>query len=196
MGYANGFNNAQWGYYNSLDPNSAYSQVHYGPRGSSGGGNSDTRTAARMAVPEEGAHQKYMQSVAEQQNNAPRFTNSSNNRVNTGARNSNGGYSQGGYAPSNSETNSSNTNSGRISNNGRNSPVMSTDPGTNSGARTNDRVENQPKRSEIRLEQNNNSQNKSTDTWNNNSNSGGSRSNSDGGSSPRNSGGGGNSRPR
>ena len=197
-GYYNGYNNAMWGYYNSFDPNSTYSQMVYAPRGSNGGGNTRTRTSAGMDVPVEGAHQRYVQSVADQQSNTPRFTNSTERNGNSG-RGSSG--NSGTYAPSNNGTNSGQPSNDRVTNRRSGAPVSTEPAATNPGNPRNDRVENSSRRSE-RIEQNNNSQNRSTDTWNNNSNNsnnsntGGTRSNSGGGSSPRNSGGGGNTRPR
>ena len=70
-GYFNGANNG-WGYYNVMDPNSGYGQVSYGPRGSTGGSNTDRRGSAGAGMEESGRRQ-YIQNAAAQQEKQPRF---------------------------------------------------------------------------------------------------------------------------
>jgi hypothetical protein len=183
QGYYNGWNNSNWGYYNALDPNSNYSKTHYGPRNSNIGENSDRRRedAGRPAI--SGEREKYIQSVAEQQNNQPRFTG--DRRIDNGARvserregerSSNSGRSGGGSAPV--YTQPSRESSGNRRENSR-------------------RVEQQQPRHQESQQPRNSERN--SGTWNPApSNNGGGRGSSGdgGGSSPRGSGGGGNSRPR
>lgn len=77
--YANNFNNGGWGYYNAFDPNSNYATVQYGPRESNGGGNGGRSTSAGMAVPEDlenRSSKQFFQTVIQQQEITPRFTES------------------------------------------------------------------------------------------------------------------------
>jgi len=173
MGYYNGYNNAQWGYYNSYDPNSAYGQVQNSPRGSNGGGNGGTRTTAGMEAGGSGRN-SYIQSVADQQNTMPRFTNSA---ARSDGRNTvNSGYNG---TPSNNGS-SGYQNNGRMTN--QRNQSQSDNNQNNSGYRQSDNNTNNQ-----RYQENNNSQNRGNNGgWN----SGG------GGGGGRSSGGGGNSRPR
>lgn len=73
-GFYNGYRAGQYGgYYNSMDPNSGYKSVHYGRRGQSIGGNSPGRRGAGVSS-SESQRVRYMENVATQQENTPRFT--------------------------------------------------------------------------------------------------------------------------
>jgi hypothetical protein len=145
--------------------------VTYGPRGSNVGGSPRGRDGGAIQAP--GEHQKYAQSVAEQQENYPRF-NSSGQRV---------------MRHSQTESNTSGRPSG---NNGaviNNTPVQENQGRRNSRNRNSDviiqRQDNQPSR---RSEQ---------PVFNPGGDYGGGRnSGGGGGTSPRNSGGGGSPRHR
>lgn len=185
LGFYNGFSAGQ--YYNSLDPNSAYGQVQYGPRTTSGGGNSGTRT--EVGMPQQSSRSAYIQSIANEQNSAPRFTN----YAASSSRNAGGNISNGSGYPdrmTNQQMGGGRSNSGYYQNNGSvNNP--------NTGRPQNDRmINNRENRS---INENNNSGNRNSNfDWNNGNSGGGFRDNGfrNEGGGGRSSGGGGNSRPR
>lgn len=191
-GYYNGFYNGYnsgWGYYNSFDANSGYSQMTYAPRGSNGGSNSAPRgsnTGARGAGDDERG--RFMESMAEKQRNAPRFTETPR-----AARSANSN------APSSYNPNAYNGNNSANPRNTRNQPGSVAQPQQpiNPGAVHNDNNNGQqnnqqeaPARRERRAE---------SSPGGSNNNSSGGRSSGSGGnsSSPRGNGGGSSgSRPR
>ncbi len=225
-GYSNGYNNTGWGYYNGHDPNSAYSKMTYGPRGSNGGGNNTRTTTAGMAVPEEfknSERQAFMQSVVQKQEETPRFTeivHHQNPVVETGNMNN---ANVNGVTTNNSVGNNTNNYNGTSVNpvntdvpapkktgfwsgllNANNSPFTNQQPTTVSG---NNRASgiNSGRTNNVAENPTNNaptnaarSNSNATPTFNTNSGwpSGGNSGGSTGGSSPRGGGGGGNSRPR
>jgi len=184
-GYYNGFYNglnggySGWGYFNSLDVNSGYGHLN-APRGSNGGGNSPRNTSAGMAVENESPRNNFIRSVAKEQENTPRFTETGRNAApfyNTG-RDENTPRNT--YPRSNENTGFQNQQSTNINQNNNN-----TNP------RRNERA------TEIR---DNNTwsapNNAGRSSGSTNTNSGGGRSSEGGGSSsPRGSGGGSN-KPR
>jgi len=158
-GYPYGYsswNNGGWGYFNSYDVNSGYSQMTYGVRGSNGGSNSPRNTSGGMAVPAEFASErvKFIKEVNDKQESAPRFT-SIPRKVNSGSPNSgnimsgNNNPVKGGYennSPSNTNTggtrdnwsngNSSPNNGNTINGNSTgNNQSGNTSPGRNSSNR-------------------------------------------------------------
>jgi hypothetical protein len=169
QGYYQGYNNAQWAYYNRFDANSGYGKVEYGPRGSNMGGNSRGHTNPGMQVNNDSPHQRYIESVAAEQDSRPRFSNSNSRRImrdNSGMENANPSRSNGGV---------------RIDNNNQPVPDQRPDGGRN---RNNNRVSNRQQEPVF----NDNSSRR--EPVFNNSNSG----NNSGTSSPRHTGGGGEGR--
>ncbi len=190
QGFNNGWNMNNWGYFNRYDANSAYSQVNVGPRGSNGGGNSSNRTNAGMQIRDEDLlSQKYIQSVNEQQNQSPRFSNSTTQRVN---RNRNLGIENTSLRETNS-TNQSTTNSNRVIRRDESAPTNTNSNRSNSSQRVSRRENSSTEN--INNQTNSNRSSEKTN-WNSNtnqqpSNSGG-RNNggSNSTSTPRSSGGG------
>jgi hypothetical protein len=173
MGYYNGINAGHWGYFNSLDPNSGYGKMEYGPRGTSTGGNSPSRTYPGMQRPLNENREKYFDNVVQQQNQSPRFSASDGRgvgtRVGNRAQKPAGGGGNGIEAPQTERVYN-----GRSAGGSGNTRVRRTD--NNSGRQERQGVDNN-----------------SNGNWNAAPRQGGS-SPRGGSSSPRNSGG--NSRPR
>jgi hypothetical protein len=180
-GYYNGMNNAYWGYYNAYDPNSNYKQVHVGPRGSGAGNNSNPRESSTRATESMTGRRRYIESVAAEQNNAPRFTES---------QRASGSRAQQGNA---------NTQGTTIQETGRSSQSQSSETRTDRRARSGRAYEAAPQQqnNDPRGQEQQRTQSPEK-TWNPAPvNSGGGRSSSGGGnSSPRNSSGGNSHRSR
>lgn len=202
-GYYNGSMNSGWQYFNALDANSGYGR-EYGPRGSNGGGNNPRRTSAGMEIPEEGkGRREYVQSVLDQQNNTPRF--SQNNRR-TIRENDFPNYTEKSNPTNNSSNKSGNQGNTRrrISENGNqgNSGWNNSSSNNNNNSGTQRRKVYEDKGNSTHSNDNNsntNSRRGGNDGWNSGSNSGNSGNLNRGGSggsnnsSPRNSGTGGGS---
>lgn len=187
-GYYNGFYNGYnsgWGYYNSFDANSGYSQMLNAPRGSNGGGNSGDNRGSLGARPAQGesARAQFMESMAEKQRNTPRFTESGNRPARS--NNSQGSFNNG-ESPS----------MGSSRNNRNVDPSQTVNPNTNGTAnqQQNRSSGNRERIMESQPQQNSNN----SSPANGSRSSGGSNSSGGGSSSPRNSGGGGGggNRPR
>lgn len=79
--YGNPYNNGYWGYYNSYDPNSAYKAMLNAPRNEDYGGVGRAVTdGGGRTVGEGDARQRYLETVAAQQNATPRFSNPDSRR--------------------------------------------------------------------------------------------------------------------
>lgn len=74
-GYYNGYNNG-WGYYNSFDANSGYGKTTYAPRTSHDGGNGGRVSNPGLNQSEDSYKVKYLQAIANEQSNTPKFTES------------------------------------------------------------------------------------------------------------------------
>ncbi len=185
-GYYNGFNNglnSNWGYFNSYDPNSGYS-AYVGPRVSNGGGNSPRNTNPGMAVETDSPRSGFFRSMAQQQENTPRFTETArraNREFNDAGINSTNANSSRGYNQSNTNNNQQPVNQGQ--NTGNN---QSTRGGRAMEQRNNTNMDSQNSNRTI------NSGNSGSNTGN--SGFGGGRSSGSSGSSPRGSGSGGGGR--
>lgn len=208
-GYYNGFNNGyNWGYFNSYDVNSSYSKAEYGPRGSSGGGNSPRQTSAGMLVPEEnGSRTQFIKEVITKQESSPKFTDVPRKVYNNGANENFGGGQTNSTEPiktrnsSATENYPTNTNTNvnsspkkedgfwpKVFNGNQNSgPVKTTNSSIDSPRNENTKPE---KIRSTQFENNNNNINIER------SNNSGNSNNGAGSSSPRSNGGGGSNRPR
>ncbi|MBL7920497.1 MAG: cell envelope integrity protein TolA [Bacteroidia bacterium] len=136
-GYMNGFNNGfyngtNWGYYNSFDVNSSYSNMTYGPRGSNGGGNGPRGTNPGMAIPDGMSERtQFVNAVAVKQETTPRFTEVPHKKV-TSVNSEN--YYNGNVNTGTSSTPRSNGNTENYSNHTTESnPVKNTPRNENTG---------------------------------------------------------------
>ena len=207
-GYSNGYSSL-WGYFNGFDVNSSYSKMTYGARGSNGGGNSTRNTSVGMQIPEElrtGARQQFIQSVAENQQAATRFTQyvrKSNPVTEAGNANAGNSYNTASEGPRNNGGNNLNGNT-NLNTNSNNNPrpvkgfwpsLLGGNVATNSeeqvktdGPRATNKnqsnavpVENTNNNTPVNAGRSSGSNTNSNSTWNGGGNTGG----SSGGSSPR-----------
>jgi hypothetical protein len=179
QGFYQGYNNAM--YYNRYDVNSGYKSMLNAPRGVNTGGNGRGRSnPGEMMSGRDATQQKYLESVAEEQNKSPRFINTAGQRSTR--------YSETRNNPSAPAGTSRPQNNGSIDN-GRQG--RSSTPQERSTNRRNNRTDNGTYQQQRQQQQTMPQQRSSEPVISNpGRNSGG------GGSSPRNSGGGSTRRPR
>jgi hypothetical protein len=84
-------NNGNWGYFNSHDPNSGYSKMSYGQRGENNTGNNGRELSpnGRLSA-DDNSRARFVESVAAEQNNAPRFASTAGQRISNGSGTSRG----------------------------------------------------------------------------------------------------------
>lgn len=172
-GFNAGFNNGRWGYFNSCDANSGYSQLLNAPRESHGGGIRNPSEGRRAGEASSGGQRTYLEEVAAQQQNRQRFSSIPNDRVMNRQRSETTGSQRQNTAPATQPNNPSQEINRRGPENRNDGRVM-----------PNKEQQTQPQRRETPVFQPSGGD------------GGGGRRGGDGGSSPRNTGGGGGGRPR
>ncbi len=170
-GYYNGLYNAN--YYNMYDPNSGYQQMSYGPRNSAISSNTG-HNRLTMDPSGDNSRSTYMESVRQQQVNAPRFSPDYESSSRRGGSGSGYGNASSG-APQQQSIYRNRVEQNR---------AESTQPSTGQTTRT-ERVRNPNAAREYQEQNNNNANRQNRSTWENNSGGGGTF-NSGGSSSPRN----------
>lgn len=200
-GYAAPGYGTNWGYFNSQDPNSGYSQYSTGVRGEAVGGAGRERTiqAGSRLSEENNTRGRFIESVATEQNGRSRFDAPAGSRLSSGQGRSedsrNGTRMQQGQQPQTDGDHGQNvrTESGnsRVRNSGNNNS-QSGGGGFNTGTRiTQSQSEDWNNRQE-----NNASKSSNTSNGGGGWNSGGNTSGSDGGGTRSRGGDGGSGRPR
>jgi hypothetical protein len=180
QGYSSGWNNEHWGYFNSYDVNSAYSQMTNAPRESHGGGMRNPVNGAREGTSQN--QSSYLEEVANQQQTRQRFYSNPNDRIarERATNSQNPARNSGSTAPSTAPSTTSYDGRGNA--------------GRNDGRIIQQREQNAPP---MRREHSTPVFNSGNSGFPSGGSDGGRRGGGDGGSSPRNSGGGeGGHRPR
>ena len=192
-----------WGYFNSFDANSEYSQALNAPRGSTGAASTSPRTTAGTLITENnGSRRTYIEEVAGQQQNSPRFTANTSQRITRNQSSSSGNASSNTNNGGNGQSNTSYVPTPRIREGGQNQNNQSNNSSSNNrnnsdNSTTSRRITQREASQDAGNNQNTQQRSSGQNNSGNSGNSGSGSSGSSGSSAPRSGGGGGGTtRPR
>ena len=109
---SNGWNNSgNWGYFNSQDPNSGYNKMSFGQRGESNTGNTGREFSSngRLSA-DDNSRARFVESVAAEQSNAPRFASTAGQRISNGNNSRGSSASDGRMTRDNNASNTTDNN--------------------------------------------------------------------------------------